>query len=399
MNIHEHQAKEILAANGAPVANGLVAFSGDEARTAASQIPGPPWVVKAQIHAGGRGKGHFLESDAGEGGGVRIAESKEDVTEFAKQMLGSTLVTKQTGPAGRIVRRVYIEASCDIARECYLAILVDRSTQRIVFIASTEGGMDIEKVAAETPEKVHSIHLDPVTGVKPFHKRRIAQALALEGSTAKQCGTIIDALYRTFLEKDCSLIEINPLTVTGDKELVCLDCKLGLDTNALFRQPEARALRDESEEDPHEIEASRYGLNYIALNGSIGCMVNGAGLAMATMDIIQLHGGTCANFLDVGGGANREQITAAFKIVLSNKNVRGILVNIFGGILRCDIIADGILAAAKEVNLNVPLVVRLEGTNVELGRATLENSSLPIIAAENLNDAARKIVAAVDEKD
>ena len=397
MNIHEYQAKEILAAAGVPVGPGRVAFSAQDARAAAGELPGPPWVVKAQIHAGGRGKGRFVESEAGEGGGVRLARDREDVWEFANQMLGSTLVTHQTGAAGRKIGRVYVESGCRIAKEYYLSLLVDRATGRVAFVASTEGGMDIEKVAAETPEKILSFSVDPATGIQPFHGRRVARALGLAGPAAKQCGSLVRALYDVFQERDCSLLEINPLVLDEGGSLVCLDCKLAFDSSALYRQPEARALRDESEEDPREIEASRHDLNYIALDGEIGCMVNGAGLAMATMDIIKLHGGSPANFLDVGGGATRERVTAAFKILLSDENVRGVLVNIFGGIMRCDVIAEGVVAAAREVALEVPLVVRLEGTNVELGRKILAGSGLAVTAADDLGDAAAKIVAAVRE--
>ena len=397
MNIHEYQAKEILAAAGVPVGAGRVAFTAQEARAAAGELPGPPWVVKAQIHAGGRGKGRFREPEAGEGGGVRLAEDREDVWEFASQILGSTLITHQTGPAGKRVGRVYVESGCRIAKEFYLSLLVDRGTGRVAFVASTEGGMDIETVAVETPEKILTFSVDPATGIQPYHGRRVASALGLAGPAAKQCGSLVRGLYDIFLKRDCSLVEINPLVLDESGALICLDAKLAFDTSALYRQPEARALRDESEEDPREIEASHYDLNYIALDGEIGCMVNGAGLAMATMDIIKLHGGSPANFLDVGGGATRERVTAAFKILLSDENVRGVLINIFGGIMRCDVIAEGVVAAAREVALTVPLVVRLEGTNVELGRKILAESDLAVTAADDLGDAAAKIVAAVRE--
>ena len=394
MNIHEHQAKEILAAAGIPVGQGRVAFSAQEARAAAGELPGPPWVVKAQIHAGGRGKGRFAEAEAGEGGGVRLAHDREEVWEFAGQMLGATLVTHQTGPAGRKVGRVYVESGCRISKEFYLSLLVDRATGRIAFVASTEGGMDIETVAAETPDRILTFTVDPATGIQPFHGRRVASALGLAGPAAKQCGGLVRSLYDLFGKRDLALVEINPLVLDADGSLLCLDAKLAFDSSALYRQPEARALRDESEEDPREIEASRHDLNYIALDGEIGCMVNGAGLAMATMDIIKLHGGSPANFLDVGGGATRERVTAAFKILLADERVRGVLVNIFGGIMRCDVIAEGVVAAAREVALRVPLVVRLEGTNVERGRQILAESGLAVETAEDLGDAAARIVAA-----
>ena len=397
MNVHEYQAKEILATFGIPVVSGRIAFSAAEARTVTAEVMGPPWVVKAQIHSGGRGKGRFLEPTSGSGGGVRIAETKGEVAELAGQMLGSTLVTAQTGPGGRKVGRVYIEAGCDILREFYLSLLVDRGSQRVAFVVSVAGGMDIETVAAETPERVLTFAVDPATGVQPFHCRRVAHALGLHDEAAKQCGRLVRSLYRLFVERDCSLIEVNPLAVLRDGSLTCLDCKIGFDANALYRQPEVRGLRDEAEEDPREIEASRYDLNYIALDGNIGCMVNGAGLAMATMDIIQLHGGAPANFLDVGGGATRERVAAAFKILLSDPKVRCVLVNIFGGIMRCDTIAEGVVSAAREIGLEVPLVVRLEGTNVGLGRKILEESNLAILAASGLGEAAEKAVAAISE--
>lgn len=397
MNIHEHQAKEILATFGVPVPNGRAVFSVDEAAAAKTEVAGPPWVVKAQIHAGGRGKGTFREDSAGTGGGVRLANTAAEVEQFVDEMLGATLVTHQSGPDGRRVGRVYVEEGCKIAKEFYLSLLVDRGTSRVAFVASTEGGMDIEQVAAETPEKILTFSVDPATGVQPFHGRRVAKALGLSGDAAKQCGKLIAGLYKTFTQRDCSLLEINPLVLTEDDKLICLDCKLAFDSNALFRQSEARELRDESEEDPRELEASMHGLNYIALDGEIGCMVNGAGLAMATMDEVKQHGGTPANFLDVGGGATKERVTAAFKIVLSDPKVRGVLINIYGGIVRCDVIAEGVVAAAKEVGVEVPLVVRLAGTNVELGREILDKSGLAIQAATDMADAAAKVVAAVQE--
>ncbi len=385
MNIHEYQAKAILKDYGAPVAPGKVAETVDEAVAAAREIGGDLWVVKAQIHAGGRGKG----------GGVKLARSLDEVRAAAEAILGMTLVTHQTGPAGRLVRKVYVEAGSRIDRELYLSCLVDRASSRFAFIASTEGGMDIEQVAAETPEKILTLTVDPATGFSPFHGRRIAYALGLSGEQVKQCVGLVGRLYRAFQDKDASLIEINPLVVDGDGKLLCLDAKMNFDGNGLFRHPEIAELRDLDEEDPAEVEASKYDLSYVKLDGDIGCMVNGAGLAMATMDIIKLHGGEPANFLDVGGGANKEQVTNALKIILSDPNVKGILVNIFGGIMRCDIIAEGIVSAAREINITVPLVVRLEGTNVDLGKKILAESGLDIIAADDLDDAAKKIVAAV----
>ncbi|MCH1568123.1 MAG: ADP-forming succinate--CoA ligase subunit beta [Alphaproteobacteria bacterium] len=387
MNIHEYQAKQVLGAFGVPVPNGHVAFSADEAVKAAEQLGGPVWVVKAQIHAGGRGKG----------GGVKVVKSIDDVRAEASRMLGMTLVTHQTGAEGKEVGRVYIEDGSDIARELYLSALVDRATSRISFIASTEGGMDIEEVADQTPEKIITVSVDPASGISGHHARQIAFALGLEGAQIKQADKLIANLYRAFVEKDMSLLEINPLVVTGAGDLVCLDAKVNFDSNALYRQSDIVELRDLAEEDPAEIEASKYDLSYIKLDGKIGCMVNGAGLAMATMDIIKLYGSEPANFLDVGGGATKEKVTEAFKIILSDDNVEGILVNIFGGIMRCDIIAEGVVAAARELSLDVPLVVRLEGTNVEEGKEIMANSGLPIISADNLNDAAEKIVAAVKE--
>ncbi|MCC7321887.1 MAG: ADP-forming succinate--CoA ligase subunit beta [Rubellimicrobium sp.] len=395
MNIHEYQAKALLRAAGAPVSDGRAVTRAEDAKTAAGELGGPLWVVKAQIHAGGRGKGRFLEPEAGDKGGVRIATSVEQAAEEARRMLGRTLVTVQTGPAGKQVNRIYIEDGSGIARELYLALLVDRRTSRVSFVASTEGGMDIEEVAHSTPERILSFSVDPATGYQPFHGRRIAFALGLEGDQVKQCVRLMGTLYRLFIERDMEMLEVNPLIVTDRGDLKCLDAKMGFDGNALHRQPEIAALRDESEEDPKELAASKFDLNYIALDGEIGCMVNGAGLAMATMDIIKLFGAEPANFLDVGGGASKEKVTEAFKIITSDPNVKGILVNIFGGIMRCDIIAEGIIAAVKEVGLQVPLVVRLEGTNVELGKSLINESGLNVIAADNLSDAAEKIVRAV----
>ena len=395
MNIHEYQAKALLRQYGAPVSDGRAVTKADEVKSAAGELDGPLWVVKAQIHAGGRGKGHFVEKEAGEKGGVRLAKSVSEAEELARQMLGRTLVTHQTGPVGKQVNRIYIEDGSDIERELYLALLVDRSTSRVSFVASTEGGMDIEEVAANTPEKIVSFSVDPASGLSDFHGRRVAFALGLQGAQVKQCVALIKNLYRLFLDKDMEMLEINPLIVTDKGDLKCLDAKMGFDNNALYRQPDILALRDETEEDPKELEASKYDLNYIALDGEIGCMVNGAGLAMATMDIIKLFGAEPANFLDVGGGATKEKVTEAFKIITSDPNVKGILVNIFGGIMRCDIIAEGIIAAVKEVGLQVPLVVRLEGTNVDLGKKIIAESGLNVIAADDLSDAAQKIVKAV----
>jgi succinyl-CoA synthetase beta subunit len=395
MNIHEYQAKELLAKYGVPVPAGYAAMSVDEAVEAAGKLPGPLWVVKAQIHAGGRGKGRFKELGESAKGGVRLAHSIDEVREHAAEMLGRTLVTMQTGPAGKQVQRLYITDGVDIAKEFYLALLVDRETGRIAVVASTEGGMEIEKVAHDSPEKIATITIDPATGLMPHHGREVSAALGLSGDLAKQAGKVLAGLYAAFLGTDASQIEINPLAVDDKDRLLVLDAKVGFDSNAGFRHPDLEQLRDLSEEDPMEIEASKYDLSYIKLDGSIGCMVNGAGLAMATMDIIKLEGAEPANFLDVGGGANKEKVTAAFKIILSDPAVKGILVNIFGGIMRCDIIAEGIVAAAREVDLHVPLVVRLEGTNVQQGKDILASSGLPIIAANDLGDAARKIVAEV----
>ncbi len=397
MNIHEYQAKELLAKFGVPIPSGYAAMSAEEAVEVAKRLHGPLWVVKAQIHAGGRGKGKFKELPESAKGGVRLARSLDEVRENAAEMLGKTLVTIQTGPHGKQVQRLYITDGVDIAKEFYLALLVDRETGRIAVVASTEGGMEIEKVAHDTPERITTITIDPVTGLMPHHGRAVAAALGLTGDLAKQAGKTLAKLYDAFLSTDASQIEINPLAVTDEQQLMVLDAKVGFDSNASFRHSEFEQLRDLSEEDPIEIEASKYDLSYIKLDGSIGCMVNGAGLAMATMDIIKLEGAEPANFLDVGGGANKEKVTAAFKIILSDPAVKGILVNIFGGIMRCDIIAEGIVAAAREVDLSVPLVVRLEGTNVQQGKDILASSGLPIIAANDLGDAAKKIVAEVRE--
>ena len=387
MNIHEYQAKQVLGAYQVPVPRGHVAFTPDEAVKAAEELGGPVWVVKAQIHAGGRGKG----------GGVKVVKSLDEVREEAARMLGMTLITHQTGPEGREVGRIYVEDGSDIARELYLSVLVDRATSRISFIASTEGGMDIEEVAAQTPEKIMTIDVDPAGGISGHHGRQIAFALGLEGDQVKQANALITNLYRAFVEKDMSLLEINPLVVTGAGDLICLDAKVNFDSNALYRHNDIMELRDLAEEDPAEVKASEFDLSYIKLDGTIGCMVNGAGLAMATMDIIKLYGAKPANFLDVGGGATKEKVTEAFKIIMSDDNVEGILVNIFGGIMRCDVIAEGVVAAARETQVAVPLVVRLAGTNVELGQKILSESGLTIIPADDLDDAAEKIVAAVKE--
>jgi succinyl-CoA synthetase beta subunit len=387
MNIHEYQAKALLAQFGVAVPKGGVAYTPEEAEKVARDLGGSVWVVKAQIHAGGRGKA----------GGVKVVKSVDDATAAAKAMLGIRLKTHQTGPEGKEVKRVYIEQGSQIARELYLGMLLDRATSRVTVMASAEGGMDIEEVAAKTPEKIVRVAVDPATGLQPFHARKIAFALGLEGKQVQAAVTFLDGLYRAFQGLDASLVEINPLVVTQTGELLALDAKMNFDDNALFRQPSVRALRDEDEEDPAELEASKHDLNYVKLSGNIGCMVNGAGLAMATMDIIKLYGGEPANFLDVGGGATRERVTTAFKLILSDPHVEGILVNIFGGIMRCDVIAEGVIAAAREVSLHVPLVVRLEGTNVELGKKILSQSGLPIVSADNLADAAEKIVKAVKE--
>ena len=387
MNIHEYQAKDLLAKFGVAVLRGGVAYSAAEAVEVARRLGGPVWVVKAQIHAGGRGKA----------GGVKLARSEDEVAAAAGAMLGRRLVTLQTGPEGRDVKRVYVEEGCDIARELYLGLLIDRTTQRVTLIGSTEGGVEIEEVAAHNPEKILTAAIDPASGIEPFHARNFAFGVGLEGRQIGVAVRFVTALYRAFCELDASVAEINPLVVTKSGDLVALDAKIGFDDNALYRHPEVAALRDEDEEDPVEIEAGKHGLSYIKLEGNIGCMVNGAGLAMATMDIIKLHGSSPANFLDVGGGATKERVTTAFKLILSDPNVEGILVNIFGGIMRCDVIAEGVVAAAREVNLHVPLVVRLEGTNVDLGKRILRQSGLPIVAAENLADAAQKVLAAVKE--
>jgi len=391
MNIHEYQAKELYRQFGVPTPNGFPAFSVAEAVEAAKKLSGPVWVVKAQIHAGGRGKGKFKEPSAGDKGGVRLAKSIDEVKTFAEEMLGKTLVTVQTGPAGRVVNRLYVEDGSAIARELYLSALIDRDSSRVAFIASEAGGMNIEDVAHATPEKIHTLTIDPATGYQPFHGRRIAFALGLKGDQVKACGKLIDNLYRMVVEKDMSLLEINPLVVTKDGKLICLDGKMNFDSNALYRQPDIVALRDLGEEDATEIEASKHDLAFVKLDGNIGCLVNGAGLAMATMDIIKLYGQEPANFLDVGGGASKEKVQEAFKIILADPAVKGILVNIFGGIMRCDIIAEGVIAAAREMHIEVPLVVRLEGTNVELGKKILKGSGLKIIPADDLADAAKNI--------
>jgi succinyl-CoA synthetase beta subunit len=395
MNIHEYQAKELLAKYGVPVPAGYAAMSVDEAVAAAGKLPGPLYVVKAQIHAGGRGKGKFKELGPDAKGGVRLAKTLDEVRAAATDMLGNTLVTIQTGAAGKQVNRLYVTDGAQIDKEFYLALLVDRATSRIAVVASTEGGMDIEAVAHDSPEKIHTITIDPATGIMPHHGRAVAAALGLTGDLAKQAQNVLAKLYDAFLATDASQIEINPLAVCGGDTLLVLDAKVGFDSNAMFRHKDLAELRDLTEEDAMEIEASKHDLAYIKLDGNIGCMVNGAGLAMATMDIIKLNGEFPANFLDVGGGADKEKVTAAFKIILGDPAVKGILVNIFGGIMKCNIIADGIVAAAKEVNLSVPLVVRLEGTNVQQGKDILANSGLPIVAANDLGDAAKKIVAEV----
>ncbi|MFN8694358.1 MAG: ADP-forming succinate--CoA ligase subunit beta [Holosporales bacterium] len=385
MNIHEHQAKDILKTFGVPVPTGFVAYTEKEAEDAANKLGGPVWVVKAQIHAGGRGKG----------GGVKVVKSVADVKAKFNDIFGMQLVTHQTGAEGKKVQRVYVEEGADIKRELYLSLLVDRGNSRVNVVASTEGGMDIEEVAASHPEKIVAFSIDPVQGVQAYHGRKLAEILGLKDKLVGQAVKLLAGLYKAFLESDMAMLEINPLIVTGDGKLLPLDAKVGFDDNALFRHPAIEALRDKAEEEASELEAAEHSLNYVKLSGNIGCMVNGAGLAMATMDIIQLYGGTPANFLDVGGGATKERVTAAFKIILADTNVKGIFVNIFGGIMRCDIIAEGIIAAAKEVKLSVPLVVRLEGTNVDLGKKILAESGLPIISGDNLADGAAKIVAAV----
>ncbi|MBO6949049.1 MAG: ADP-forming succinate--CoA ligase subunit beta [Rhodospirillales bacterium] len=396
MNIHEYQGKQLLSKYGVAVPKGHVAYTVDEAVKAAEELGGGICVVKSQIHAGGRGAGRFQGNPDGKGG-VRVSKSVDEVRENAGEMLGHVLVTKQTGEAGKEVKRLYIEEGCDIARELYLGMLLDRETSRLTIMASTEGGMEIEEVAEATPEKIIKVAIDPATGIMPYHTRKLAFGLGLEGGQVKSASKFIMALYKAFTDLDMSLVEINPLVVTGSGDVIALDAKVNFDDNALYRHPDVAEMRDEDEEDPAELEAAKHELNYIKLDGTIGCMVNGAGLAMATMDIIQLYGGSPANFLDVGGGATKERVTEAFKIILADANVEGILVNIFGGIMRCDVIADGVVAAAKEVNLSVPLVVRLEGTNVEKGKQIMADSGLPIISADNLSDAADKIVKAVKE--
>ena len=397
MNIHEYQAKAVLKEFGVPVSEGRAIMQAAEAEAAAKALGGPIWVVKSQIHAGGRGKGKFKEAAAGDKGGVRVAKSIDEVKAYSSQMLGNTLVTIQTGPNGKQVNRLYIEDGSDIAKEFYLSMLVDRATARVAFVVSTEGGMNIEEVAHATPEKIITFSVDPATGIMPHHGRAVAKALKLSGDLAKEAGIIVEQLYTAFVAKDMAMLEINPLIITADQHLHCLDAKITFDSNALYRHPDIVALRDETEEDAKEIEASKYDLSYIALDGTIGCMVNGAGLAMATMDIIKLYGEFPANFLDVGGGATKEKVTAAFKIITADPNVQGILVNIFGGIMKCDVIAEGVIAAVKEVGLKVPLVVRLEGTNVQLGKDIISKSGLNVIAADDLDDAAQKIVKAVRE--
>ena len=387
MNIHEYQAKAVLREFGVPTPRGIAAFSVEEAEKAAKDLGGPVWVVKAQIYAGGRGKA----------GGVKVVKSIDDVKREAARLLGSTLVTHQTGPHGKQVRRLYIEDGSAIDREYYLSALIDRATSRVAFVASTEGGMEIEEVAHTHPEKILSFSIDPATGFMPYHARRVAQALGLSADLTKQAGSVLPKLYAAFLAKDMSLLEINPLVVTKSGQLICLDAKIGFDDNALYRHPDIAALRDLHEEDEKEIEASKYDLNYVALDGTIGCMVNGAGLAMATMDIIKLYGMAPANFLDVGGSATKEKVAAAFKIITSDPNVKGILVNIFGGIMKCDVIAEGVVAAVRDVGLRVPLVVRLEGTNVALGKEIIAKSNLDVTSGDDLDDAAQKIVKAVKE--
>jgi succinyl-CoA synthetase beta subunit len=396
MNIHEYQGKELLRRFGVAVPDGKVAYTIDEAVQAANDLGGPIWVVKSQIHAGGRGAGRFSDDPDGKGG-VRVSKSIDEVRENAKSMLGHTLITKQTGSSGKQVKRLYIEDGCDIARELYLSLLIDRSTSRVTIMASAEGGMEIEEVVEHNPDALLKVSIDPATGISGFHCRKIAFFLGLEGKQIKSATKFLMAMYRAFMELDASIVEINPLVVTGSGDVMALDAKMNFDDNALFRHSDIADMRDEDEEDPAELEAAKHELNYIKLDGTIGCMVNGAGLAMATMDIIKIKGGDPANFLDVGGGATRERVTKAFKIILSDPSVEGILVNIFGGIMRCDVIAEGVIAASREVNLHVPLVVRLEGTNVELGKKIMAESGLPIISADNLEQAAIKIVQAVKE--
>jgi len=394
MNIHEYQGKQVLAKYGVAVPRGHVAFTVDEAVKAAEDLGGPVFVVKSQIHAGGRGAGRFKDNPDGKGG-VRVVKSVDEVRDSAAEMLNHVLVTKQTGETGKEVKRLYIEEGCDIARELYMGMLLDRESSRLIIMASTEGGMEIEEVAEATPEKILKITIDPATGIQAFHARQLAFGLGLEGGQVKSAVKLIMSLYQAFNDLDCSMVEINPLVVTGAGDVMALDAKVGFDDNALYRHKDVDDMRDEEEEDPAELEAAKHELNYVKLDGEIGCMVNGAGLAMATMDIIKLEGSEPANFLDVGGGATAERVTAAFKLILSDPNVKGILVNIFGGIMRCDVIADGVVTAAREVSLDVPLVVRLEGTNVEQGKQIMADSGLPITSADDLGDAARKVVAAV----
>jgi len=398
MNIHEYQAKQVLAKYGVPVPKGQVAYTPHEAVLVAQGLGEKPWVVKAQIHAGGRGKGHFKGAASGGIGGVKLAKTLDEVEEFAKTMIGNVLITHQTGEEGKLVKRVYVEQGTSIKKEMYLSALIDRATSRVTFVVSTEGGMEIEEVAAKHPEKILKISIDPVAGMQPFHSRKMAFGLKLAPELHGKFEHFVGAIYKAFIDTDASQLEINPLVITGDNELLALDAKFNFDENALFRHPDIMELRDPDEEDPLEQKAARFGLSYVKMDGNIGCMVNGAGLAMSTMDIIKLYGGSPANFLDVGGGANREKVGEAFKLILSDPNVEGILVNIFGGIMRCDIIAEGIITAAREVNLHVPLVVRLEGTNVELGKKMLASSGLAIVPADNLADAAEKIVSAVKRK-
>ncbi len=396
MNIHEYQAKSLLQKFGVAVPKGSVAYTPQEAEKAARTLAGPVYVVKAQIHAGGRGAGHFVDDPAGKGG-VRIVKAPEDVATAAAAMLGHTLVTKQTGPKGREVKRIYVEEGCDIKRELYLGMLIDRRTSRVTVMASTEGGMEIEEVAAHSPEKILRVAIDPATGMRDFHARKLAFGLGLEGKQIGAASKFMLAMYKAFTSLDASIVEINPLVITGAGEVLALDAKVNFDDNALFRHVDIEEMRDEAEEDPTELEAAKHALNYVKLDGNIGCMVNGAGLAMATMDIIKLYGAEPANFLDVGGGATKERVATAFKLILADPNVEGILVNIFGGIMRCDVIAEGIVAAAREVSLQVPLVVRLEGTNVRLGKKIMAESGLAIVSADNLADAAEKVVKAVRE--
>ena len=398
MNIHEYQAKAVLKEFGVPVSRGVPILKASDAEAAAKELGGPIWVVKSQIHAGGRGKGKFKEASAGDKGGVRLAKSIDEAKKFVGEMLGATLVTEQTGPAGKQVNRIYLEDGSDISKEFYLSLLVDRESSWVSFVVSTEGGMNIEEVAHNTPEKIVTFSVDPATGIMPHHGRKVARALGLSGDLAKQAEKLVGQLYAAFIAKDMEMLEINPLIVSKQNELRCLDAKMSFDSNALYRHPDIVALRDTTEEDAKEIEASKYDLAYIALDGTIGCMVNGAGLAMATLDIIKLYGESPANFLDVGGGASEEKVTAAFQIITADPNVKGILVNIFGGIMKCDVIARGVIAAVKTVGLKVPLVVRLEGTNVEEGKKIINESGLNVLSANDLDDAAQKIVAAVKGK-